>query len=288
MIDQHSTAQVQAAYGLLREAVSAPPAYTRNSSPFWDDPHISGQMLRLHLDPHMESASRTAAVIDAEVQFIISQTGMKRGHAVVDLGCGPGLYAARFAAAGARVTGIDLSERSIAYAIRHTGAAYPGIEFIRMNYLDLDFRSAFHVATLIFYDFCVLNPEEQQSLLARVNTALKPGGRLVFDVVTENRPVAGTSTISASEGGFWSPDPYLEIMRTVLYEKPRTEGMHYTIIEAGGQIRTIRLYHRLFSQEELCSLLTACGFTVESMFNNLQGAAFSSDSPCWGIIARKV
>lgn len=41
-----------------------PPLYTKTAVPFWDDEHISKQMLIAHLDPGFEGASRKFAFID--------------------------------------------------------------------------------------------------------------------------------------------------------------------------------------------------------------------------------
>ena len=58
---------------------------------FWNDPHISKQMLKVHLDPNIDAASRKAKVIDHSVQWMIEMLGLQSGDAVLDLGCGPGL-----------------------------------------------------------------------------------------------------------------------------------------------------------------------------------------------------
>ena len=50
------------------------------------------------------------------MRYIVSRFDLKPGRRVLDVGCGPGLYTTRLAASGARVTGIDFSERSIACA----------------------------------------------------------------------------------------------------------------------------------------------------------------------------
>ena len=103
---------------LLKECMAKPEIYTRSTCKFWDDEYISEQMLSIHLNPDIESASKTKATIEAETKFIIDATAMSAGKAVLDLGCGPGLYVKEFAKTGAMVTGVDLSQRSIDYAVR--------------------------------------------------------------------------------------------------------------------------------------------------------------------------
>jgi len=60
-------------------------------------------------------ASRSIEKIQLIVDWIQQMLG-KNNIDILDLGCGPGLYAERFAIKGHKVTGIDFSENSIKYA----------------------------------------------------------------------------------------------------------------------------------------------------------------------------
>jgi len=93
-----------------------PEPFTPGEPLFWNDPHISKQMLKAHLDPNTEAASRRPEIIDRSVNWMIETLGLKTGGSLLDLGCGPGLYASRFAQAGFHVTGVDYSHNSIEYA----------------------------------------------------------------------------------------------------------------------------------------------------------------------------
>ena len=142
----------------------------------------------------------------------------------MDLGCGPGLYVKEFAKTGAMVTGIDLSARSINYANDHIKPYFRNTLFRKMNYLDMDFKASFDIATLIFYDFCALATAEQNLLLGKVHAALNDNGVFIFDIVTENKKTPVSTSMTVCEGGFWRPNPYIEILNTYLYEDPKTEG----------------------------------------------------------------
>jgi len=62
--------------------------------------------------------------------YFSGHAGDVKGKRVLDIGCGGGLLSESFARAGAVVTGIDLSERSIAAAKRHS----------ETGGLDIDYR----------------------------------------------------------------------------------------------------------------------------------------------------
>lgn len=272
---------------LLKTSLEKPQIFDKSTHKFWDDEYISGQMLKFHLNPDLEAASKTKQTIENEADFIIKSTTMREGKAVLDLGCGPGLYVKEFAKTGAMVTGIDLSDRSINYANNNINPEYRNTFFKKMNYLNIDFKESFDIATLIFYDFCALNTNEQNMLLGKLHTALKNNGFFIFDIVTENKKTPISTSISVYEEGLWSPNPYVEILNTYLYKEPKTEGLQYVIIDEDGSTRIIRIYHRLFSLSELTQMLNDNGFKVEHVYRNLKGEAFSWDSETYGIIAVK-
>ncbi len=272
----------------LKKAISKPELFEKSTDKFWDDEHISEQMLNFHLNPETEAASKTKETIEAETDFIIKTTGMNSEKAVIDLGCGPGLYVKEFAKTGADVTGVDISDRSIQFAKEKVQKDYKNTSFYKMNYLDISDKNSFDIATLIFYDFCALSTNEQSKLLMRIHDALKDNGMFILDVVSEHRQASLNSRTSITDSGFWSPKPYVEIFNYFLYEEPKTEGNQYTIIDEEGKMKVIRIYHRLFGLEEITTLLNNHKFKVEMVYNNLKGDTFDSDSETYGIVARKM
>jgi hypothetical protein len=96
-----------------------PDPFSEYTTPeFWNDEHISRQMLRFHLDPMAEPASRAHQFIDRSVDWLIPTLGLATGSRLLDLGCGPGLYANRFAARGIRSTACGDTPRRAAREVR--------------------------------------------------------------------------------------------------------------------------------------------------------------------------
>ena len=91
-------------FGDLHDLMKPPALYERTDAAFWDDEHISRGMLAAHLDPEFEGASRSFAFMDRSVDWICATAPPATHPRLLDLGCGPGLYAERFARAGYAVT----------------------------------------------------------------------------------------------------------------------------------------------------------------------------------------
>ena len=104
---------------------------------FWNDPHISASMLAFHLDPESPYSSRPHAFIDRSVDWLIPTLGLQPGSRVLDLGCGPGLYANRLAGRGIEVLGVDVSRRSLDHARDVARRESLPATFVEGNYLSL-------------------------------------------------------------------------------------------------------------------------------------------------------
>ncbi len=276
---------------LISKLTSKPKIFEKGSDTLWDDPYVSKQLLEIHLNEEYKSASKPHDIIKLESEFIINYTKMNNNTKLLELGCGPGLYTKEFAKTNASITGIDISENSLEYAMKTVNHEFKNVNFIKNNYLNLDYNSEFDVATLIFYDFCALNPEEQITFLTNVHNSLKDGGLFILDVMSENRWVKEFTEVSVYEDGFWSPKPYLEIFNSYLYcdqDEPITECLQYTLVDDDGNIRTIRVYHILFNLDEITKLFNMCGFKLEESYNNLQGEKLSTSSDTYAFVLRKI
>jgi 2-polyprenyl-3-methyl-5-hydroxy-6-metoxy-1,4-benzoquinol methylase len=187
---------------------------------FWTDPHIAQQMLASHLDPTVDGASRRPETIERTTSWIASSLGLRPGDCILDLGCGPGLYAERLSQAGFQVTGVDFSQNSIDYALRQAQEKKLPIQYRCQNYLELDDQAQYSAALLIYGDLCPLSPEQRAKLLANVRTALKPNGWFILDVTTPRlRQKYGLkNSWYAAEQGFWKPSRTLSLNRALLIQ----------------------------------------------------------------------
>jgi cyclopropane fatty-acyl-phospholipid synthase-like methyltransferase len=274
----------------LAQLASRPPLFAPHDSLFWNDPHISHQMLAAHLDPTKDAASRRPEIIDRTVAWLVAYLRLRPGQRVLELGCGPGLYCERLARCGLEVVGVDLSPNSIEYAKQSAREQGLPIEYVCLDYRRLDRDAEFDAAFLIYDDFGVLADVDRDGLLRRARRALKPNGAFVFDVLTANAPGEsdGARTWSISTGGFWKPEPYLELTQHFHYPEAAARVRQVLVLEADGQVSHYRIWQHCYSPETVAHVLQAHGFTVESIWGDLTGQSLAPDSPELGVVARRL
>ncbi|NLT42424.1 MAG: class I SAM-dependent methyltransferase [Anaerolineae bacterium] len=273
----------------LRDLAQRPPLFAAHEALFWNDPHISQQMLATHLDPATDLASRRPETIEATVDWLVRTLALQPGDALLDLGCGPGLYTSRLAQRGLRVTGVDFSPNSLDYARRRALEEGLEIEYVQRNYLELDFENRFDAAVLIYFDFAVLSDPDRDEVLRRARRALKPGGAFVFDVPTGHwpRPTDGHQEWSVSNGGFWKPRPYLELTQYYDYPEAAAHVRQVLIIDGTGAVSRYRIWDRSYSPESVTQMLAAQGFRVEGLWEDLTGTPLREESSSLGVVARR-
>jgi SAM-dependent methyltransferase len=106
---------------------------------------------------------------------LLAMLAPKPGERILDVGCGTGQLTSEIAQAGAEVIGIDLSPQMITAARQN----FPELQFavadIASTSYDTEFDAVFSNAALHWV-------KDQKGAIAAIARALKPGGRLVFEM----------------------------------------------------------------------------------------------------------
>ena len=113
-----------------------------------------------------------------------ARAGLLKPGEALDLGCGDGRHAtADLAYAGFRVTGLDVSPRSIDAARREL----PGVRFVVGDMAAATFRAESFDLVTAFYSIIHLPAEEHAALLRRVAAWLRPGGGFIASLSSDHR-----------------------------------------------------------------------------------------------------
>lgn len=263
--------------------------YAESTSKFWDDEHISKYMLEAHLNSNWEAASRKHDFIDRSVEWIEKIAPSETYKKVLDLGCGPGLYAERFATKGYLVTGIDFSKRSIDYAKQKALEKDLKIDYFYKNYIEIQYKESFDLMTLIYCDYGALSHSNRVILLKKIYDSMKVGGKFILDVFTpKNYEGKGEShTWYLNEGeGFWSPKTHLCIQSHYIYEGDIRLNQ-YTIINEDGEANVYRVWDHYYTKNTITEELKKAGFSNIEIFSDVSGKFYNEESKTMCIVVEK-
>lgn len=263
----------------ISKYLTKPRLHESSTNQFWNDEHISSYVLETHLNPQADRASRKPEFMDQSVDWIISIAPPSRFSSLLDLGCGPGLYAERFRKAGFSVTGIDFSKRSIEYAKKQTAIQESGIQYYYQNYLKMDYDSCFDIVTLIYCDFGVLSTDDRANLMKRVYRALKPGGMHILDVFTHAQHEDETEHSGWNyypDGGFWDSSPHLCLESFYRYDEDDTV-LNQTIVINEDGVECYNIWEHCFTKDGLLGEVQAAGFTQYELYGDISGKQYDED-----------
>ena len=196
------------------------------------------------------------------------------GGDLLDVPCGFGRHSVPLAAAGYRVTGVDRAPVLLDEARRRAGNIR-GLKFVRADYRDLPFPDAgFDAALNLFSSLGYLGDEEDTRALGEIGRVLRPGGRLVIDIMHRDRLVHD----------FREQDWQLLGEGRLLLEQRTFEPVAgvaqvtQTLIETTGARESRTFSLRVYTVTELAAMLTRAGFTDARCHGDLEGAPFATDT----------
>ncbi|KTD38888.1 methyltransferase [Legionella nautarum] len=173
---------------------------------------------------------------------------------VLDIGCGDGRITALIAEQASEVTGIDYSEKMIAYAREH----YPQLSFIHCSATEINYREKFDKVV----SFSTMHwVADQQKALQLIKGSLKPGGLLLIVMPGKEVNNLGTVAKKIAKSPQWN-SYFPEFKQGASYFSP---AEYAVLVEQAGlrviQIKTAKTTVHFKTKKELMdSIDPVCNF----------------------------
>lgn len=215
-----------------------------------------------------------------EVDFVVEQLALEPGEHVLDLACGHGRLSRELARRGYRVTGLDLSARSLERA--RVAAEEEAVE---VELIQADMRAVpagpFDAVVNVFTAFGYFQEEqENQRVLDGVASALRPGGRFLIDTLNLLGLTARYQERRWDElahGVVNLQEHRYDVLRG------RNEAM-WTFLHPDGRRGELLHSLRTYAPHELARMIEAAGLTVDGAWGGFDGSELTMQS--WRLILR--
>jgi len=216
---------------------------------------------------------------DAEVAFILRETGLRPPARVLDLACGFGRHALPFARRGYAVTGVDRNGEWIAQA--QQAAAGLDATFVEGDMRE-PFGGPYDLLASLFHSFGFFSDAENEAMLAGWSARLRDSGWLSMDIWNRDSMLRQWQPIHE-----WEPNLALRVREERAFDPLSGRlAIHYTYTYAAAPY-VYDASFRLYAFTELRDLLARCGLTVVQTYGSLAGDPFSLDARRLVVFARK-
>jgi SAM-dependent methyltransferase len=268
-----------------------PLPWTEGDNIPWNDPEFSERMLAEHLSQEHDLASRKSETIDEHVDWIFSTVLDGRPGKLLDLGCGPGLYAHRFSARGCECVGMDFSPASIRHAKETAPADDPPCRFVLADLREEAFGIGFDVVMMVYGQFNVFPRHLGMEILSKAHAALAPGGRLLLELQSaaqiQKDGESGPSWYSAPSGLF-SDTPHVVLQENFWDAEAAVSTTRFCVIDAEtAAVSAYALSNEAYTEAELVDALRAAGFGEVQRFPSLSGKAATGEVDLPVVVARR-
>ena len=200
---------------------------------------------------------------------------------VLDLGCGPGRHALPLAASGYPVTAVDTSQTLLEHLEAARGEL--PIEIVEADMREFVRAEAFDLVLVMWTSFGYFEDEaDHEKVLVNILESLKPGGRLVLDLVGLEYLCRSLEPAHVTE----YDDGRLLLERPALIDDMTRLDNEWLLID-GDQVLRQHFSHRVWSAGEIRTLLETNGFEVHGIYGDHEGAEYDLESERMIVVAGK-
>jgi ubiquinone/menaquinone biosynthesis C-methylase UbiE len=231
------------------------------------DALFSDFYLRAFADEARDAEAQEQALAAARL------SGCPDGGDLVDVACGFGRHAVPLARAGYRVVAVDRSQALLDEARRRAGGErWP--KLVRADYRELPLPDeSFDAALNLFSSLGYLGDEDDTKVLGEIRRVLRPGGRLVIEIMQRDALVLrfrDTGWHMVGEGRLLLEQRTFDPVAGVAQETQ-------TLIEPSGERESRTFSLRVYTATELLAMLDRAGFEESRCYGDLSGGRFASD-----------
>jgi SAM-dependent methyltransferase len=232
------------------------------------DAFFSEFYLRAFAEDERDARARDQALAAAAL------AGCPAGGDILDVPCGFGRHTLPLAAAGYRAVGVDRAQTLIDEAKRRAGGErWP--KLVRADYRELPFADgSFDAALNLFSSLGYLGDEEDTRALAEIGRVLRPGARLLVELMHRDRLVR---TFTEQDWNLMGEGRLLLEQRTFDPVSGIAQTTQ-TLIEPGGERDSRTFSIRVYTATELLAMLERAGFAEARCHGDLQGGPFATDT----------
>lgn len=209
----------------------------------------------------------------AEIDHVLALLDVAPGGTILDLCCGPGRHSLELSRRGFRLTGIDRTKAYLEDAKSRAAREGLSVEFLQADMREFQRPEAFDAVINLFTSFGYFaDPADDLTVLRNIHTSLKPGGKLVIEMM-------GKEVLARIyRERVWSESEGIIVLEEHKLEDNWSTMTNRWIVLDGNKRTEFNFSHRLYSAKELELLLLQAGFSHTEFHGSLAGIPYDHNA----------
>jgi SAM-dependent methyltransferase len=227
----------------------------------------------------------TAERAEKEVAFAEQALELKPGARILDLCCGHGRHSVLFARRGFEVTGLDLNPAYLELAQESARTCNVRLKTIAADMRQIPFLDQFDAIVNMYSSFGYFESEaEDLNVLESASKAIRPGGRLMLDMLNREWAVANyiqNDWHSGGDGTLYAERRELDLACSRMHVTFTIIGPH------GGRRDSIGHHIRIYTLTETTRLLQQVGLNLTGVFGGFDAEPYAIGTRRMIVVAQK-
>lgn len=264
-----------------------PEPFESSNNNIWIEGMLEDYTLNSYLDNNIPGGSPNDNFIKETVEFINLNNKFSKGKKVLDLGCGPGLYAKKLAKKNYQVTGVDISQKAINYAKKENNDS--SIDYYCEDILNFNITKKYDICLLIYQTFSTFSQKNREIILQKIYDSLENDGFLLLDVPSEfsfNNTMNFKYWDSKDENNEFMKPSFFMFGELKKYEKNLLLHKSIYILKDNQTLEFYDWYQHFNIDALKCELMNH-GFTQIEVYSKTNGEAYEEESGTITLLCRK-
>jgi len=203
---------------------------------------------------------------------------------LLDLGCGPGRFSIAMARRGLRVTGVDRTRLLLDTARSLATSRDLSIEWVLSDMRDFVRPDSFDLAISMFTSFGYFESHEDNvRVLRNVRESLRPGGRLVMELMGKEILASVFRPVTCEE----LDDGSLLVQRHAIEHGWNRISNDWLLVRGDALEARFRFSHWVYSARELEEMTMRAGFDFISVHGDLDGSPYDDRARMLVLVAAR-
>ena len=253
-----------------------PKSFEEGTLTLWSNQYIAENVIKKHFDFNVDCGSRNINTINKTINWLSENLSTRKN--IIDLGCGPGIYAKPLCQRGFNYDGIDISKYQVDFAKKYN----MGIDNARFFVSDIqNFKSdkKYDAALMLYAVYGMQSASERKRILLHLKNSLTKDGVVFVEVFNKNHYLGRKEKRDweyVEKNGFWSPLPYLELNSFIRYDDLQLVLIQTIVL---GKFEGIwNSWMQVFSEETLIKEFKEAGFSSFEIYGSSYGSKFKENS----------